>query len=102
MRKATALVSRRLLRDKLPGGRAAFGKQNLATVSQELTVEFDAGFNDTRLTRTARFAGWMPAAIEHLQGCWVAYGKQILVTVSRALTADCGHGREVGLAEGQA
>lgn len=77
MRKATALVCRRLLRDKLPGGRAAYSKQNLATVSQELKAKFSAGFNDPALTRMARFVGRMPFAIDHLQGGPSAFGKQI-------------------------
>ncbi len=49
----------RLLRENLQQGRAAYGKQILATVSQELTVEFGAGFSYTALTRMARFAEWM-------------------------------------------
>ena len=52
-------IGRRLLRDNLQSGRAAYGKQILATVSQELTTEFGAGFNYTALTRMARFAEWM-------------------------------------------
>jgi predicted nuclease of restriction endonuclease-like (RecB) superfamily len=52
-------IGRRLLRDNLQGGRAAYGKQILATVSQQLTTEFGAGFNYTALTRMARFAEWM-------------------------------------------
>ena len=52
-------IGRRLLRDNLQSGRAAYGKQILATVSQELTAEFGAGFNYTSLTRMARFAEWM-------------------------------------------
>ena len=52
-------IGRRLLRDSLQGGRAAYGKQILATVSQELTSEFGRGFNYTALTRMARFAEWM-------------------------------------------
>jgi predicted nuclease of restriction endonuclease-like (RecB) superfamily len=52
-------VGRRLLRENLQAGRAAYGKQILATVSQELTAEFGAGFSYTTLTRTARFAEWM-------------------------------------------
>lgn len=52
-------IGHRLLRDSLQGGRAAYGKQILATVSQELTIEFGAGFNYTALTRMARFAEWM-------------------------------------------
>ena len=52
-------VGRRLLAENLQAGRAAYGKQILATVSQELTVEFGAGFSYTALTRMARFAEWM-------------------------------------------
>ena len=52
-------VGRRLLRENLQAGRAAYGKQILATVSQELTAEFGAGFSYTTLTRMARFAEWM-------------------------------------------
>lgn len=52
-------VGRRLLRENLQAGRAAYGKQILATVSQELTAEFGPGFNYTALTRMARFAEWI-------------------------------------------
>ena len=52
-------VGRRLLTANLQAGRAAYGKQILATVSQELTAEFGAGFSYTALTRMARFAEWM-------------------------------------------
>ncbi len=52
-------VGRRLLRENLQAGRAAYGKQILATVSQELTAEFGAGFSYTALTRMARLSEWM-------------------------------------------
>ena len=52
-------VGRRLLRENLTAGRAAYGKQILATVSQDLTVEFGAGFGYPALTRMVRFAEWM-------------------------------------------
>ncbi len=52
-------VGRRLLRENLQGGRAAYGRQTLAAVSQELTAEFGAGFSYTALTRMVRFAEWM-------------------------------------------
>jgi predicted nuclease of restriction endonuclease-like (RecB) superfamily len=52
-------VGRRLLAENLQAGRAAYGKRTLATVSQELTAEFGAGFSYTALTRMARFAEWM-------------------------------------------
>jgi len=52
-------VGRRLLRENLQAGRAEYGKQILATASQELTAEFGAGFSYTALTRMARFAEWV-------------------------------------------
>jgi DUF1016 N-terminal domain len=52
-------VGRRLLAENLQVGRAAYGKQTLATVSQELTAEFGPGYSYTALTRMARFAEWM-------------------------------------------
>jgi predicted nuclease of restriction endonuclease-like (RecB) superfamily len=52
-------VGRRLLAESLQAGRAAYGKQILATVSQELTAEFGPGFSYTALTRMARFAEWV-------------------------------------------
>jgi len=52
-------VGRRLLTENLQVGRAAYGKQILATVSQELTADFGAGFSYTALTRMARFAEWI-------------------------------------------
>ncbi len=66
-------VGRRLLRENLYAGRAAYGKQILATVSQEWTAEFGAGFNYTALTRMARFAEWMT-------------DEQILATLSETLS----------------
>ncbi len=52
-------LGRRLLAENLHDGRAAYGERILATVSQELTAEFGAGFNYTTLTRMARFVEWM-------------------------------------------
>ncbi len=52
-------VGCRLLNENLQAGRAAYGKQILATLSQELTAEFGAGFSYTALTRMARFAEWI-------------------------------------------
>jgi DUF1016 N-terminal domain len=66
-------VGRRLLSENLQAGRAAYGKQTLATVSQELTAEFGAGFSYTALTRMARFAEWMT-------------DEQILATLSQSLS----------------
>jgi predicted nuclease of restriction endonuclease-like (RecB) superfamily len=66
-------VGRRLLAENLQAGRAAYGKQILATVSQELTSEFGAGFSYTALTRMARFAEWVT-------------DEQILATLSQTLS----------------
>lgn len=49
-------VGRRLLRENLQEGRAAYGKRILATVSQQLTAEFGDGFSYSNLTRMVRFA----------------------------------------------
>ena len=49
-------VGRRLLRENLQGGRAAYGKQIVATVSQQLMTEFGRGFSYSALTRMVRFA----------------------------------------------
>ena len=49
-------VGRRLLKENLQDGRAAYGKRILATVSQELRAEFGEGFSYSSLTRMVRFA----------------------------------------------
>jgi predicted nuclease of restriction endonuclease-like (RecB) superfamily len=49
-------VGRRLLKESLQDGRAAYGKQILVTVSQELKAEFGDGFSYSALTRMVRFA----------------------------------------------
>jgi predicted nuclease of restriction endonuclease-like (RecB) superfamily len=49
-------VGRRLLRENLNEGRAAYGKRILATLSQQLTAEFGDGFSYSSLTRMVRFA----------------------------------------------
>ena len=49
-------VGRRLFKENLQERRAAYGKQILATVSQELTSEFGNGFSYSSLTRMVRFA----------------------------------------------
>ena len=66
-------VGCRLLRENLQDGRAAYGKQILATVSQELTSEFGSGFSYTALIRMARFSEWMK-------------DEQIVVTLSQQLS----------------
>jgi hypothetical protein len=48
-------VGRRLLRENLQQGRAAYGKQILATVSQELTAEFGQAFTRRSLYRAMQF-----------------------------------------------
>jgi predicted nuclease of restriction endonuclease-like (RecB) superfamily len=55
-------IGRRLLSENLHHGRADYGRQILATVSQELGAEFGEGFTYTALTRMARFAEFMPNA----------------------------------------
>ena len=49
-------VGRRLLKENLLEGRAAYGKRILATVSQGLAAEFGDGFSYSALTRMVRFA----------------------------------------------
>lgn len=49
-------VGRRLLKENLQDGRGAYGKQILATVSQELVADFGEGFSYSSLTRMVRFA----------------------------------------------
>jgi predicted nuclease of restriction endonuclease-like (RecB) superfamily len=53
-------VGCRLLKENLQDGRAEYGKRILATVSQQLTVEFGQGFNYSALTRMVRFAEALP------------------------------------------
>jgi predicted nuclease of restriction endonuclease-like (RecB) superfamily len=53
-------VGRRILRENLKGERAAYGKRIVATVSQQLTMEFGEGFSYSALTRMVRFAGSIP------------------------------------------
>jgi predicted nuclease of restriction endonuclease-like (RecB) superfamily len=49
-------VGRRLVQEHLQGGRAAYGKQILVTVSQELAADYGRGFGYTELTRMIQFA----------------------------------------------
>jgi predicted nuclease of restriction endonuclease-like (RecB) superfamily len=53
-------VGRRLLKESLQGGRAAYGKQILATVSRELTQEFGQGFTYAGVTRMIQFCQVFP------------------------------------------
>ncbi len=66
-------LGRRLLRENLQGGRAAYGENILATVSRELTEEFGQGFSYSALTRMVRFTEWME-------------DEQIVVTLSQQLS----------------
>jgi predicted nuclease of restriction endonuclease-like (RecB) superfamily len=61
-------VGRRLLKENLQDGRGAYGKQILATVSQELVADFGEGFSYSSLTRMVRFAEVMddPAIVATL------------------------------------
>jgi len=49
-------VGRRLLSESLQGGRAAYGKQILATVSRELTAEYGRGFSYAEIARMIQFS----------------------------------------------
>jgi DUF1016 N-terminal domain len=49
-------VGRRLAKEHLQGGRAAYGKQILVTVSRELTADYGRGFSHTEITRMLQFA----------------------------------------------
>lgn len=49
-------LGRRLMRENLHGGRAAYGKQILVTVSRELTAEYGRGFSHAEITRMIQFS----------------------------------------------
>ncbi len=53
-------LGRRLLTATLQGGRAAYGKQILVTVSQELTAAYGRGFSHSEVTRMVKFAQLFP------------------------------------------
>lgn len=53
-------VGRRLLKENLQDGRAAYGKRILATVSQELLAEFGEGFTLRSLYRSIQFFQLFP------------------------------------------
>ena len=53
-------LGRRLLNENLQGSRAAYGKQILVTVSQELTAEYGRGFSYPEITRMLQFAQLFP------------------------------------------
>ena len=56
-------VGRRLLKENLQDGRAAYGKRILATVSQELRAEFGEGFTLRSLYRSIQFFELFPDEI---------------------------------------
>ncbi len=53
-------VGRRLLNENLRGGRAAYGKQILVTVSRELTAEYGRGFSYAEIARMIQFSQLFP------------------------------------------
>jgi predicted nuclease of restriction endonuclease-like (RecB) superfamily len=53
-------IGKRLNEESLKGGRGEYGKQILATVSQELSRDYGRGFNYSALTRMVRFAEVLP------------------------------------------
>ena len=53
-------VGRRLLKENLQDARAAYGKQILATVSRELTLEFGRGFSYAAVNRMIQFFELFP------------------------------------------
>jgi hypothetical protein len=53
-------VGQRIRREVLRGGRAGYGEEILATLSQELVKDYGKGFNVSALTRMAKFAEVFP------------------------------------------
>lgn len=53
-------IGRRLAQEHLQGGRAAYGKQILVTVSRELTAEYGRGFSYAEIARMIQFAQSFP------------------------------------------
>jgi predicted nuclease of restriction endonuclease-like (RecB) superfamily len=53
-------MGQRLLMDHLQGGRAAYGKQILVTVSRELTTDYGRGFSYAEIARMIQFAQAFP------------------------------------------
>jgi hypothetical protein len=66
-------MGRRLLNENLQGGRAAYGKRILATVSRELTAEYGGGFSYAEIARMIQFSQLFP-------------GEAIVVTLSQQLS----------------
>ncbi len=53
-------MGKRLASEHLQGGRAAYGKEILVTVSRELTAEYGRGFSYAELARMIQFADAFP------------------------------------------
>ncbi|MDR3158304.1 MAG: PDDEXK nuclease domain-containing protein [Zoogloeaceae bacterium] len=53
-------VGQRIRREVLKGGRAGYGEEILATLSQELVKDYGKGFNVSALTRMVKFAEVFP------------------------------------------
>jgi hypothetical protein len=53
-------LGRRLAKENLQGGRAAYGKQILVTVSRELTTEYGRGFSYAEIARMIQFSQLFP------------------------------------------
>jgi predicted nuclease of restriction endonuclease-like (RecB) superfamily len=53
-------LGRRLVHENLQGGRAAYGKQILVTVSRELTAEYGRGFSYAEIARMIQFSQLFP------------------------------------------
>ncbi len=53
-------IGQRIQQELLIEGRAAYGKQILATLSQELTLRYGKGFNESSLNRMVKFASLFP------------------------------------------
>jgi predicted nuclease of restriction endonuclease-like (RecB) superfamily len=66
-------IGKRLLAENLTDGRGEYGRQILASLSQQLMAEFGKGFNYAGLTRMVRFAEFFP-------------DEQILATLSQELS----------------
>lgn len=66
-------IGKRINEEILDGSRAKYGKQILATLSQELSNEYGKGFNYSALTRMIRFAEVFPQ-------------KEIVATLSQQLS----------------
>lgn len=54
-------MGKRLAQEHLRGGRAAYGKQILVTVSRELTAEYGRGFGYAEIARMIQFAEAFPS-----------------------------------------